>query len=184
MELLPLWKDFCPFETLDEKSAAEHLLGKTIEEARAVIQDAPESLLEDFMWMGSDAFLYYFPALLDYFREDVQLDWDNLFSSLATSVLFRIDETPEDIYPFKDALLLVFDRFIQYSQTQIPSLTEQIDEQILSHVIEGRQAVLACPECKVRIHLPALADTALGLLGLDDVELAYNKELKKLLKDS
>ncbi len=66
---LPTRDDFDPWGgDLDAKHAWKMFGGLTLEEARMVFLDCPESRQEDFMFMGGKAFAYYFPIIEDYLR--------------------------------------------------------------------------------------------------------------------
>lgn len=64
-------KDISPTlgANLDEKSALEHFLGRDRQDAVDLLrryEDRIHVYLEDFLWMGEAAFVYYFPALLEF----------------------------------------------------------------------------------------------------------------------
>jgi hypothetical protein len=65
---LPTASDINVFDSLDERSACEHFLGKTIEQAEAMFRDNAIRYQEDLMWMGPAAFRYYLPAFIAYIK--------------------------------------------------------------------------------------------------------------------
>src|SRR5687767_9278711 len=62
---------------LDAKTAWEHFGGLSLAEAYELFIDNPVNYQEDFMWMGTVAFAYYFPVLDRYLREVVPTDEDD-----------------------------------------------------------------------------------------------------------
>jgi len=67
---LPSAKDFNPWGgDGDAMYAWKNFGGLTIEEAYKKFCDNPLGYQEDFMWMGTKAFEYYFPVLEKYLQE-------------------------------------------------------------------------------------------------------------------
>lgn len=68
-EQLPSESDFDPYNgDLDARSAWSHFGGLSLEDAYVKFWEAPETYQEDFMFMGSNAFAYYFPVIDEYLR--------------------------------------------------------------------------------------------------------------------
>lgn len=68
-ERLPTKEDFVPHPpNLDEVCAWEHFGGLTLDEAKSRFAENPLYYQEDFMFMGTNAFLFYFPVLNYYLR--------------------------------------------------------------------------------------------------------------------
>ena len=64
---LPTAKEINPIpESLDGRVAQRHFLGKTEAEAFAMFKELFEVYQEDLMWMGAQAFLFYFPVACRY----------------------------------------------------------------------------------------------------------------------
>jgi len=75
---LPSQSDFDPFEgDLDAQSAWRTFGGLSLADAYAKFLQVPERYQEDFMFMGSRAFAYYFPVVDRYLRT-VSLTPDDL----------------------------------------------------------------------------------------------------------
>lgn len=55
---------------LDQISAWKNFGNLTLSEAWMRFLESPENYQEDFMWMGSVAFAYYFPVIDKYLREE------------------------------------------------------------------------------------------------------------------
>lgn len=69
IERLPAEADFDPWGgSLDAKSAWKHFGGLTLADAYTKFGENPLAYQEDFMFMGANAFHYYFPVLEEYLR--------------------------------------------------------------------------------------------------------------------
>ena len=79
-------------EFLDGKIVVEHLLGKTVEDAVALLEENDLTFSEDYMWMGPEAFCYYAPALVRYLQSDAA-NGDDLFPyHMLITFRLRLDE--------------------------------------------------------------------------------------------
>lgn len=65
---LPSEADFVVYGSLDEVAAWTRFGGLTLDQAKAKFAENPSGYSEDFMWMGTSAFAFYFPVLDDYLR--------------------------------------------------------------------------------------------------------------------
>jgi hypothetical protein len=70
---IPTAQDINVYDSLDERSAIEHFLGKNLDEAETMFRDSPY-VLEDFMHMGPKAFCYYIQAFLSYLKSDASTE--------------------------------------------------------------------------------------------------------------
>ena len=78
MSELPNVKDFDPYGCdLDAQCAWSHFGGLTLEEAHLRFSECSENYQEDFMFMGSRAFAFYFPVIDRYLREAIELTPDD-----------------------------------------------------------------------------------------------------------
>ena len=66
MPHLPTEKEINPYDDLDGRSVARHLLGKSVDEATELLCENSIHYYEDYTWMGPAAFCYYAPALVAY----------------------------------------------------------------------------------------------------------------------
>jgi len=95
---LPQKSDFVEYPgDLDQECAWQHFGGLTLEEAKSRFAENPLRYQEDFMFMGTGAFLFYFPVLDDHLRntpEDNEFD-DNEAWIIAHCIKNQIesDET-------------------------------------------------------------------------------------------
>jgi hypothetical protein len=66
--MLPKFNDINIYDSLDERRACEHFLGKTLDDAEAMFRANWEWYQEDLMWMGPRAFRYYVTAAIRYLQ--------------------------------------------------------------------------------------------------------------------
>lgn len=85
----PVEKDFDPVGgCLDAQSAWRNFGGLNLIDAYEKFTSAPEVYQEDFMFMGSKAFEYYFPVIDRYLREiESEDDWDDCSAAILGSVI-------------------------------------------------------------------------------------------------
>jgi hypothetical protein len=92
---LPTAAEINIHDSLDERSACEHFLGKSVAEAETLFRDNALYYQEDLMFMGPIAFRYYVPAFINYIRGEGSSRGDsdaiNCFHGL---VKFWIDQYP------------------------------------------------------------------------------------------
>ncbi|GIX00834.1 MAG: hypothetical protein KatS3mg111_4384 [Pirellulaceae bacterium] len=97
-ERLPTKDDFVPHPPdLDEVCAWEHFGGLTLEEAKARFAENALCYQEDFMFMGTNAFLFYFPVLDHYLRSAPDKENDDDYESWIISQCIRAQFEPETI---------------------------------------------------------------------------------------
>jgi hypothetical protein len=94
---IPSRQDINVYDSLDERSACEHFLGKNLDEAEALIRENLLHYHEDLMWMGPRAFNYYARAAMNYLRSAAADGQDAAF--FLTDVEFRLDPQPQDLAP-------------------------------------------------------------------------------------
>jgi len=71
---LPTERDFNPYgDELDAHYAWLHFGGKTLADAFERFIERPDVYQEDFMWMGTNAFRYYFPVIDRFLRQTLEL---------------------------------------------------------------------------------------------------------------
>ena len=95
-ERLPTRADFVAHpEDLDQNCAWEHFGGLTLDEAKTRFAENALYYQEDFMFMGTNAFLYYFPVLDDYLRsapdEENDDDWESWIIAQCIRAQFEPD---------------------------------------------------------------------------------------------
>lgn len=71
---IPTEEEISRFDSLDERSAVEHFLGKSLAEGGLLFRDNGAYYSEDLMWMGPRAFNYYVQAAANYIRSSESQD--------------------------------------------------------------------------------------------------------------
>src|SRR3954466_14676437 len=99
MDSLPTAREINVYGDLDGRTACEHFLGKTIEEAEAMFRENSLYYQEDLMWMGPVAFGYYVEAAIRYLRSDAAENDCGFVSALGATLEFRLEHYPESLAP-------------------------------------------------------------------------------------
>lgn len=95
---LPTKDDFVPHPPdLDEVCAWEHFGGLTLDEAKKRFAENPLYYQEDFMFMGTNAFRYYFPVLDHHLRNAPDEENDDDHESWIISQCIRVQFEPDAI---------------------------------------------------------------------------------------
>lgn len=89
---MPTESDINVHDSLDERVARDHFLGKTVEEAEALFRENSAYYQEDLMWMGPRAFAYYLQSVVNYLKSEHAAEDDHFIDSLHSLVMFRSDE--------------------------------------------------------------------------------------------
>ena len=87
------------FDSLDERVAVEHFLGKTLEEAELLFRENSSYYMEDLVWMGAPAFWYYVQAAVRYIASDASAGDFDAISSFIIAVGSRLNENAEEVKP-------------------------------------------------------------------------------------
>lgn len=89
-ERLPTKGDFISYPgDLDQNCAWEHFGGLTLDEAKTRFAENALYYQEDFMFMGTNAFLFYFPVLDDYLRSAPDAENDDDWESWIIAQCIR-----------------------------------------------------------------------------------------------
>src|SRR5258706_7209530 len=83
---LPTRQDINVHDSLDERSACEHFLGKSLQQAEALFRQNSLYYQEDLMFMGASAFRFYVQAAISYIRSEAS-DGDSDIISCISSIL-------------------------------------------------------------------------------------------------
>jgi len=95
---LPTKDDFVPHsQNLDEVCAWEHFGGLNLDEAKERFSENALHYQEDFMFMGTNAFLFYFPVLDHYLRSAPDIENDDDYESWIISQCICARFEPETI---------------------------------------------------------------------------------------
>lgn len=115
---LPTKEEINVHNSLDERSACEHFLGKTLEEAESLFRENALRHQEDLMWMGPVAFCYYVPAYVHYLESPDSNGDSDAVSCFIGLLEFRLKYCRDHLLPIapllRDAcrrILTDFNRF-------------------------------------------------------------------------
>jgi hypothetical protein len=118
MNILPTKEEINPFGDLDGNAVEAKLLGKSVEELVAMLEDNSIYYSELFLWMGPKAFVYYFPAALHYGASDVASKDADFVNCMLGNINFRLKHDREainSVFPilieFVDLVLDEYSRF-------------------------------------------------------------------------
>jgi hypothetical protein len=86
-------------DDLDGRSVVEHLLGKSVEEAVALLEENSAHYQHDYLQMGAEAFCFYCPALVRYLRSPAAQDDDGFAYSMLSTFRVRLERDGASILP-------------------------------------------------------------------------------------
>ena len=111
---LPTEKEIKVYGSLDEICASQHFLGKSLQDAEALLRENSINYMGDYMWMGSKAFVFYAPSLIRYLLSEASRDDSDAVNSFAGIMEFRLEYYPESITPIAAELAGVCDSIIAH----------------------------------------------------------------------
>ena len=139
----PKMSDFDPCGgCLDAQNAWRHFGGLSIPEAYTRFCEAPESYQEDFMFMGTDAFLYYFPVIERYILESRVDDDENQEVEAMWILAHCIGQQFEDREVQRnDSLRLSIRQLIDHVRNNLSQYcSERVDQQHVDMAWEELQS--------------------------------------------
>ena len=86
---LPTKEEINVHNSLDEISASEHFLNKTLEQAEELFRENSSYYQEDLMWMGPKAFHFYLQAAINYLHSEHSEGDDHMIACLYDIIVFR-----------------------------------------------------------------------------------------------
>lgn len=97
---LPSKKSFYINGDIDSQHAWQIFGGKTIDEAKNIYQRSPDVFLEDFASIKTNAYIFYFSAIVAYIQEIEPSDpYDDCYlPNIATLIKMRKDVLSDSIY--------------------------------------------------------------------------------------
>jgi hypothetical protein len=96
---LPTRQEINVYDSLDERSACEHFLGKTLEEAEALFRENSLYYQEDLMFMGVSAFRFYVQAAINYIQSESATGDGCIISCFASILEHRLEYEPQALVP-------------------------------------------------------------------------------------
>lgn len=109
---LPTRDEINVHDSLDERSACDSFLGKTLEQAEAMFRDHSILYQEDLMWMGPTAFCFYLPAFLNYLRSDSADDAD--LSCLVMILRYRLECDKRELIPVVSQVVSICQHILEH----------------------------------------------------------------------
>jgi hypothetical protein len=97
LDRLPTAKEINLFDSLDERDAEKHFLGKSLDQAESLFRENFSVYQEDLMFMGPVAFRFYVPAAIRFLlspESDFHSDAAYAFCDL---IEYRLDHEPDSI---------------------------------------------------------------------------------------
>jgi hypothetical protein len=113
---LPSRKDINVHDSLDERSACEHFLGRTLEQAENLFHENSLYYQEDLRWMGPRAFCFYVDAVIRYVQSEAASKDTEIILSLISIFEFRLEQQPTDMLPVAGKLKAFCDYIIQHHE--------------------------------------------------------------------
>ena len=101
---LPTRQDINVHDSLDERSACEHFLGKSLEEAAALFHENSLYYQEDLMFMGASAFRFYVQAAISYIQSDASTDDSDIINCFGSILEHRLEHEADELRPVAERL--------------------------------------------------------------------------------
>ena len=111
---LPTREEINVHDSLDERTACEHFLGKTLDEAEELFQENSLYYQEDLMWMGPIAFRFYVQALLNYIQSDSSIGDSDIINCFADFLEYRLEREAAELRPIAENLASVCAYIVHY----------------------------------------------------------------------
>ncbi|MFO1042272.1 MAG: hypothetical protein U0941_10835 [Planctomycetaceae bacterium] len=93
-------QDINVHDSLDERSACEHFLGKSLEEAEGLFRENSFYYQEDLMFMGASAFRFYVRAVISYIQSEAATGDSDIINCFAGLLEHRAEfESQELVAP-------------------------------------------------------------------------------------
>lgn len=115
---LPTRQDINVHDSLDERSACEHFLGKSLDEAEALFRENALYYQEDLMFMGASAFRFYVSAAIGYIQSEAATHDSDIIICFASILEHRLEFEAEKLVAVASQLFAVcryilahYDRF-------------------------------------------------------------------------
>jgi hypothetical protein len=99
---LPSRQDINVYDSLDERSACEHFLGKSLDEAEALFRENWLYYQEDLMFMGISAFRFYVQAAIRFIQSDAAAGDSDIVSCFAMILEHRLEYESAELVPIAD----------------------------------------------------------------------------------
>mgnify|MGYP001587234622 CR=1 FL=1 len=102
---LPSREDINVHDSLDERVACKHFLGKSLDDAYALFRENWLYHQENLMWMGPKAFRFYLPAAIRYLQSADAMGGEGDVMCFVSLLEFRMEYEREELRPVAFALI-------------------------------------------------------------------------------
>ena len=89
---LPTKDEINVYNSLDEITACEHFLNKTLEEAEFLFRESSLAYGQDLVWMGPKAFDFYLQAVINYLQSEYSAADNDIVNCLTSVIEYRLQE--------------------------------------------------------------------------------------------
>jgi len=96
---LPTRQEINVYDSLDERAARQHFLGKSLQEAEALFRENSLYYQEDLMFMGGSAFRFYVQAAINYIQSESAAGDGAIISCFAGILEHRLEHEFQDLAP-------------------------------------------------------------------------------------
>jgi hypothetical protein len=119
---VPTASDINVYDSLDERSACMHFLGKSLAEAEGLFRDNALYYQEDLMFMGPVAFRFYVPAFISYIRSNHSTGDSDAVSCFQGLIQFWVDHYGPEVTPVAGMLASACQYILDsYQKFEIPT---------------------------------------------------------------
>ena len=101
---IPTRQDINVHDSLDERTACEHFLGKNLAEAEGLFREASITYQEDLMFMGASAFRFYVQAAISYIKSEAATGDSDIISCFAGILEHRLEHEADELRPIAERL--------------------------------------------------------------------------------
>jgi hypothetical protein len=137
---IPVREDINVHDSLDERSACEHFLGQTVEQAEALFRENSLVYQEDLMWMGPVAFRYYVHAAIRYIQSKEAIGDSGIINGLVALLEFRLEHEAAELVPVARELISICGYMIEHYERF--NLTPEIFGDVRSRILRLQQTFL------------------------------------------
>jgi hypothetical protein len=120
-------------EDLDGQVAVRNFLGKTLQDAVAMLDKNSLVHQEDLMWMGPTAYCFYLPAVLEHFKSQED---EELVPFIATLFEFRLKHDAAAIEPAFPTMAEICERLQDQDKSYVSSSDKTRFHIILREIAE------------------------------------------------
>jgi hypothetical protein len=145
---LPSRQDINVYDSLDERSACQHFLGKGLDEAEALFRESWFSSQEDLMFMGISAFRFYVQAAIRFIKSDAAAGDSDIVSCFGMILEHRLEYESAEMVAVADQLASICE-YVLERREQFGITPETLD----GHPVRVRRLVDTLSALQARFRL-------------------------------